>query len=399
MIGWPKRILIHDYPGHPFQVRLSRLLAEQGHRIGHFYSADVATPKTDAAERPGLELHPLSLGKPLAKYAFARRAVQEARYALRLYRAMLRWRPDVILSAAPPLPQLAAVLAGRRLGVPVVAWVQDIFCLGMRHVTRSWPAWRRRPMLAALERVEFGAIAAADARVLISPDFQAALDRAGLPSAPTAVIENWPALDGRPTAATNSDWGDAHGLAGKFVFLVSGTLGLKHNPGHLVALAEALRDDAAARVVVVSQGLGRQWLEQAKQQRRLDNLILHDHVPLTRLPQVLASADVTIMLLEPFAGELSVPSKLYTYLWAGHPILAAVPADNLAHRRVRELGAGLCVAPEDSDAFVAAALRLRHDAGLRLSCRQAIAAHADTAFDMDALSERFLDLFAQLKRR
>lgn len=397
MTPWPARILVHDYPGHPFQLRLSRRLAERGHQVLHLSSADVETPKGETARRPGdppgLELAALSSGRPLDKYRFIRRSAQELAYGVRLFRHAVAWKPDLILSAAPPFPMIAAVLAGRVRRVPVVAWVQDVFCLGMVHVARSWPAWKRIPVMDMLRRLELAAIRASAGRVLISPDFREALERIGLPDGTSAVIENWAPLEGAPPPRDN-DWARRNGLVGRFVFLVSGTLGLKHNPNHLLNLARRFRDDDRVRVVVVSQGLGRALLEEARRAEGLDNLLLLDFQPLEQLGEVLASADVAVMLLEPFAGELSVPSKVYSYLWAERPILAAVPAANLAHRKVRDLGAGLCVEPADEAGFIAAAERLYGDESLRRSCARAMATHG---FDIDRTCDAFLDLFRRAR--
>ena len=39
------RISIVDYAGHPFQVQLSRKLAERGHDVLHLYFGQAITPR------------------------------------------------------------------------------------------------------------------------------------------------------------------------------------------------------------------------------------------------------------------------------------------------------------------------------------------------------------------
>ena len=39
------KIAIHDYVGHPFQVHLSRNLAQRGHDVFHIYCVDHPGPK------------------------------------------------------------------------------------------------------------------------------------------------------------------------------------------------------------------------------------------------------------------------------------------------------------------------------------------------------------------
>ena len=70
-------------------------------------------------------------------------------------------------------------------------------------------------------------------------------------------IENWAPVDELPARPRENEWARRHGLDGKPVLLYSGTLGLKHDPGLLHRLAEALPEVA---VVVASEGLGADWL-------------------------------------------------------------------------------------------------------------------------------------------
>ena len=42
------RILVHDYAGHPFQVQLSRALAQRGHDVLHAYCASLQTTPISA---------------------------------------------------------------------------------------------------------------------------------------------------------------------------------------------------------------------------------------------------------------------------------------------------------------------------------------------------------------
>jgi colanic acid biosynthesis glycosyl transferase WcaI len=151
-------------------------------------------------------------------------------------------------------------------------------------------------------------------------------------------------------------------------------------------------------VVVVSQGVGRQWLEEEAKAKGLDNLRLFDFQPFDQLSNVFGSADVLMAILEPFAGELSVPSKILSYLCAERPLLAALPPENLASRIIARAGAGQVVAPADEIAFLAAADALFHDQDLRRRCAAAGRAYAETTFDIDRIGKRFLNLFEAVEK-
>src|SRR5690606_41233874 len=81
------RILVHDFAGHPFQVQLSRSLAQRGHEVVHAYCASLQTTPRGALEpQPddpaGFRVEPISLRHPITKYSFVRRWGQENVYEI-----------------------------------------------------------------------------------------------------------------------------------------------------------------------------------------------------------------------------------------------------------------------------------------------------------------------------
>ncbi|WP_051340375.1 glycosyltransferase family 4 protein [Azospirillum halopraeferens] len=392
-----RRIVIHDYAGHFFPAQLSRWLAARGNHVLHLHCPDLETPRGRLERAPGdpdgFHGEAVSIARPMAKYALTRRWMQERAYGRRLADRIAAFAPDVVLSAQAP-PAVLAHLAGRlnRPGVPLVAWVQDLFTPGVAVAAARWPAPLRHLARRTVQAVEFGALRRAAALVVISPDFVPVLRAHGLDHPDCSVIENWAPLGELTARPKDNPWARRHGLANRFVFQFSGTLGMKHDPEFLADLARAFRDDDGVRVVVVSQGLGRRHLEEVKAREGLDGLILLDFQSREEFPDTLAAADVAVVLLEPFAGGLSVPSKVYSYFCAERAILGAVPAANLARRLIEREGAGLCVDPGDRDGFIAAARRLRDDPDLRAACARRQAAYAATAFAMDRIGPRFADI-------
>jgi glycosyltransferase involved in cell wall biosynthesis len=114
-----------------------------------------------------------------------------------------------------------------------------------------------------------------------------------------------------------------------------------------------------------------------------------DLQPYDELPEVLATGDVLIALIERDAGTFAVPSKVLSYLCAARPLLLAVPPSNLAAQTVKRAGAGLIVDPADVDGFIAAARRLVADPGLRARLATSGRRYAEAKFDIEAIADRF----------
>ncbi|RDD61472.1 glycosyltransferase family 4 protein [Ferruginivarius sediminum] len=388
------RILVHDFPGYAFPFQLSRWLAAQGHEVLHLFSTSIEAPRgrTDARpdDPPTLTIEAVNLGAALSKYDLPRRLLQERGYGRLLARRLDAFAPDAVISGnCSPGVQRALLRAAHRAGARFVYWLHDIYYFALERALASRLPRLGRPAVGVLRRMEMAALRDSDGVVAITEDFRPILARGGVAAERVHVIENWAPLAEATPPATRT-WREEHGLEGRFLFLYSGTLGLKHNPALLAALARAFRDDPEVAVVVVTQGLGRDWLERAKASEGLRNLVLLDYQPAARVPEVIGAGDVLVAILEPYAGVLSVPSKVLTYLCSGRPILGAVPTSNLAARTVEGAGAGLVVPPEDEAGFAAAARRLRSDDDLRQRLGRAGRAYAEAAFDIDRIGQRML---------
>ncbi|MBV9836148.1 MAG: glycosyltransferase family 4 protein [Alphaproteobacteria bacterium] len=388
------RILLHDNSGHPFQVQLSRELARRGHVVRHLFNARFQTPRGSLSHLPGdpttFEVAPIDPGQPMAKYDYFTRFRQERAYGKLLERELEAFQPDVaLLSNTPPDSLLAPQRWCRANHRGFVFWVQDIYAEAIARLAAPKLGPLGAPVVWHYRRLEAGLLRRSDQVVAITDDFKPLLKSWRIDEKRVSTIENWAPLEELPPRPRDNDFARAHGLSGKLVFMYSGTLGLKHNPSLLLGIADRYREDPAVRVVVISEGLGANWLAERKQAERLDNLLLLPFQPFSRMPDMLASADVLMAILEPEAGVYSVPSKVLTYLCAGRPLLAAMPAENLAARTIVAHEAGIVVSPQDAPGFAAAAARLHDAPGTRTTQGCNARRYAEATFDIHRITDRF----------
>lgn len=403
------RIYLHDYGGHAFLVGLARHLARRGHTVRYGFSATNEAPQGDLAPRPDdpatFSLDPV-VTEPVDKRArslagLVRRRQAEARFGEAAAEHVRRWDADVVVAANCGLDTLAALQsAARSQHAAFVDWLQDVWSVG----TRAVLAKRFGPVgdLAGrwMERREGRLLRSSEAVIAITDGFRPLLDRWRVPPERVAVIENWAPLADLPQRPRDTAWAEAHGLAGRPVVLYSGTLGMKHDPAGLLRLAERLAEaDPEARLVVVSSGEGADWLAARRAERGLDALVLLPFQPFEAFPDVLGAADVFVAVLEPEASAVSVPSKVLAYLCAGRPAVLSVPPDNLAARIVTREGAGLVVPPGDADALADAVIGLLGDDARRRRMGAAGRAHAERAFDLDAIAGRIERVLADAVAR
>ncbi len=402
-------LLVHDFCGYPFVIPLSRELAARGHRVTHAYCPSITSnPSGSLTQRDGdpdgLAFLPVALDTPLDKASLVTRWRQERAYGQRIARAAREIQPDLILSADTPIDAQGPLMrAARETGAPFVFWLQDLIGEAMERLlgARLGPAGRLVGRVYTAREARM--LRRSDAVVAITDAFRAPLARMGVDDARVSVVENWGPIADVPVRPQDNEWSRAHGLAGQTALVYTGTLGMKHDPMLLVALAEAFRDHPDVQVVVTSQGAGADVVRAEAERRGLDRLRVVGFQPFEAMADVMGAATVLVALLEPDAGVFSVPSKVLSYLCAARPVLLAVPPDNLAARIVArgdgEHPAGIVVPPGPPDAFTAAARTLLADADLRARMGDAGRAYAERAFDIGAIADRFEALFAGLKPR
>jgi glycosyltransferase involved in cell wall biosynthesis len=392
------RILVHDYSGHAFQPQLSRRLASRGHEVQHVYSQSVLIPQGAIAKAVGdpasLSFSGISLQGVIDKQAFVQRYFQERAYGRLLDAKIRKFRPDIVLSSSTPLDaQAAALRATHAVGGRFVFWLQDLQGIAIKALLGARFNGAGRMVGRYYTGMEKRLLRSSDAVIAIAEEFAPTLNDWGVESDAVHVIPNWASMQELPARPKNNAWAKANGLADKFCFLYSGTIGMKHNPELLLRLAVAYRGQPDVAVVVVSEGPRAEWLKQFKVPLGLEGLRILPFQAYRDVPDVMGAADVLVALLDPEAATFSVPSKVLAYHCAGRPLLLAVPSANQASRIVSNSQSGLVVDPMDEDGFLAAAETLRTSPSLRERYGHNALGYARKNFDLDRITDRFESLF------
>jgi colanic acid biosynthesis glycosyl transferase WcaI len=392
--GQELRIVVHDYSGHPGQVQLSRALTRRGHQVLHQHCPSYVTGKGALESMPGdpdgLTFEPCPMKSNFNRYSIGQRIVQELKYGVKVGRLIGREAPDVaIVSNVPLLAHAVLSISLRRKRIPMIFWHQDIYSSAI-----GTAAIRRLPKVGPLiawaaDRLERAIARSSAAVVAISPIFMDKLTLWGVAER-TTVIPNWAPLNELPQHERRNAWSERMGLSEVPVVLYSGTLGLKHDPSILALLSDHLKGTHPdARVVVVSEGKGRDWLETWKQEHQAENLVLMDYQSYEELPMMMASADVLVAILEPDASKYSVPSKVLTYLCSGRAILGVIPRDNSVAEILWGNGAGLVADPADRERIASAAAELLDDGMYRRQLGKAGRYYAEREFSPEHAAEQF----------
>lgn len=264
-----------------------------------------------------------------------------------------RIRPDVVMVMSPPLPLgVAGWLSAVPRGTPFVFNVQDVF----PDVAVELGAIADRRVIAVASWLERSLYRRSDAVTVLSEDLRdnvAAKLRGDRPER-VHVIPNFVDTERIRPADPENAYRRELGLVGRTVVTYAGNVGLSQSLDLVVEAARRYRERGRDDVVFVVNGGGSARASLMASAAGLDNVRFVDMQPRERLPEVLAAADLHLVPLKRGLARSSVPSKLYSILAAGRPVLASVDAGTEVATTIERAGAGRSVRPEDPDAFVAA---------------------------------------------
>lgn len=265
-------------------------------------------------------------------------------------------RPDVIIGVVPSLSGagLAAGLA-RRYGLPYGLIFQDLI-----GAAASQSGIRGGQRVARITRTLEGRAAREARRIaVISPGFVIYLEGLGVPRDRIVHIRNWSHL-AEPTADRDATRAGLGWSPDQIVVLHAGAMGNKQGLENVIdAARKATSTLPNARFVFM--GDGNQKAALVERAAVLPNVDFIPPCPKDDLPDILAASNILLVNERASVSDMSLPSKLTSYMVAGRPIIAAVPLTGYTAREIDASEAGLVVPPEDPSALLYAISSLAGD--------------------------------------
>jgi glycosyltransferase involved in cell wall biosynthesis len=272
-------------------------------------------------------------------------------------------RADVILAMTdPPVEGIAAAFVAQLKRWPFVYNIRDMYpdmalgggIVGDRGWVRLWEKMHRWALRRALRVIVLG------------EDMRERILRKGIDAARVAVIRDGTMI---PETLANQSDPVAQEIRGGFPFVAvhAGNLGFYGAWDTLLQAAKLLEGENIG-IVFVGEGANRERLQRAAQGSA--NVRFLPFRPAAEIPLVMAAGDVHIICVRRGLEGVVVPSKLYSVLAAGRPVLAVAAEESDVVRIVREARCGLAADPDDPAAVAAALRKLRDEPGELMSMGQ-----------------------------
>ena len=237
----------------------------------------------------------------------------------RVSKSMVGNEFDVVIAC---IPTVAAGIVGKRiaksLGIPFGLIVQDLSGAGAKQSGLSGGAVISKIAHAVEGRVLHGA----DSLVVVSPGMRDVVVSLGVPAGRITQITNYSAraiasVD-KASARSKFKW-----AAEDFVVIHTGNMGAKQDLENVVRAADALNGFLKIKIYLVGHGNQESNLKALCVGK--SNIAVFPAVSDADYSTLLSAADLLLVNERSTQTEMSLPSKLTSYLYSERPVIAAVP--------------------------------------------------------------------------
>jgi colanic acid biosynthesis glycosyl transferase WcaI len=288
------------------------------------------------------------------KVSSAKRIMHEFSFVLSTLpfwtRKLFSKKYDVVISISPPFHLgILPLLYSRLRRTKIVTHVQDL----QVDVAKELCMISNQRLLNFMFSMEKFILKGSSAVSTISRGLLKKIKNKGIIAANCLLFPNW--VDEnmiRPMDKQKSLRHDFGLSQDDKVILYSGNLGEKQGLENIIEAAKSFREDPSVKFVIVGSGGSEMKLRHSVNEARLNNVQFHPLVSYEKLPELLAMADIHLVLQKKNATDLVMPSKLTSILAAGGCPLVTAPEGSTLYKLIHKNKMGIVVEPDDHQMLV-----------------------------------------------
>ncbi len=249
--------------------------------------------------------------------------------------------------------------------VPFIYNLQDIFPDSLVHTGLT----KKGSILWKIgRRMEDKIYAAADKIVVISEGFKENIMAKGVPEEKIVIIENWIDVNEVvPVAREDNILFEKFGLdPAKFYITYSGNVGHTQNMDMLLDVAKSIAEvNGDIEFVIIGEGAAKAHVCERIENEKILNVHTFPFEDYKNIAHVFSLGDMGLIISKAGVGANSVPSKTWSIMSAGRPVLASFDKEGDLDRVITENEAGVCIAPADVEGFKTAILSAYENRDMR----------------------------------
>lgn len=335
-------------------------LATHGHNV-HLYiptpsrgiSKEIAkaTPKKESLIDGRLQIYRYSM-YPEGK-SFKQRLVRYCFCSIKqLWHGLRQKNVDLIFAGStPPFQGVICSWIKKVKKIPFVFNCQDIFPDSMVTAGLTTEGSKLCKIGNKISDITYKA---ADKIIVISEGMRDTLIKKGVPEEKIEIVYNW--VDEEvihPVKCEDNSLAKELDIPQyDFTVVYAGNLGYAQGIDVILDAAELLKDNTQIGFIIFGNGAIENDVRQQISKRNLENVQLYPLQPYDRVSEVYSIGDACIVSCKPGTGGFAMPSKTWSIMGCGRPVLASFDEDSMLKRVIEENDCGLFSLAGDKDGLV-----------------------------------------------
>ena len=181
----------------------------------------------------------------------------------------------------------------------------------------------------------------------------------------------------------------------QFVVSYFGNMGTCQDVDTMLEAAEQLKDDERIKFLIIGHGNKKDMVEDRIRERKLKNMQLLYFLTGKDFQQAVAISSCCIVSLEKGLKGTCAPSKYYSYLQGGKPVLAVVEKDSYIATEVEKEQIGYSVEISDGTALKNSIIKMLEDPEKRMEMGKRAMNLYDKNYAYDKAMEKYYQMFME----
>jgi len=291
-----------------------------------------------------------------------------------------------VFLSQPPLFYIAGGLVARFRKIPYCIHVMDMYP-NLFYKTTGWWIGGMSKILDPIVNTVFRH---ADNVIVIGRCMKKIVEEKGVDYNKIEIVENWPEQTISEINGDGSDFRSKYDLNAKKVVMYSGNMGNFHSFESILSVARRVEKRTDIVFVFIGDGVQKKIIQEVAEECK--NIILIDFQPVAEFGNILAAGDMHFVSLGAGYEGLMVPSKFYSIIASGKPVIYEGFSGGEVAKVINEEGCGVVVEPGDTDALEKCILRYVSDHNLLIQDGKRARSAYEHRFDRKALISRYTDI-------
>lgn len=277
---------------------------------------------------------------------FILRALRYALNAYSVYRTAKEVDTDIyFVSSTPPFLGIVGSILSKKW--KTVYNLQDVF---PDTLINAGKARENQFLIRFLRKIEKYIYLKQDHIITISMDFKKLLIKRGVPESKVSMIYNW--IDENevtPVERESNILLDRYSLEkDKYYITYCGNIGYSQNLELVVDVAVELEKELTdLRFVFIGDGAWKNNIKQYIKDKGINNIKLLPFQPYEDISHVMSLGDFSLVCSKPNVGTSSFPSKTWSIMAAGRPVLCSFDLGSELCEIIKSANSGIVLPPGD----------------------------------------------------